>query len=75
MTDIDVASESSIKKMANLLALYLTQGRPRIEQVQTLARAGYSNRETAELLACSESSVRGILFRAKKATVDSDETS
>jgi hypothetical protein len=54
----DALSESSSRKVANLLALQVIEGKAKQEQVRLLALAGFNNNEIAALVETTPGSVR-----------------
>lgn len=57
---------SDLGKVANLLALMVTQDMARSTAAVTLQSCGFSNREIATLTGSAENSVRAMLSAAKK---------
>lgn len=60
-------------RIANLLALLVVDGKPRAEQVQLLARAGFGSGEMARILGMNPSTVRVTLSRLRKRADDASE--
>jgi len=59
---------SDINKIANLLALMVTQDMARSTAATTLQACGFSNREIAGLTGSAENSVRAMISQARKKT-------
>lgn len=57
---------SDLGKIANLLALMVTQDMARSTAAVTLQACGFSNREIAALTGSAENSVRAMISSAKK---------
>lgn len=57
---------SDLGKIANLLALMITQDMARSNAAVTLQTCGFSNREIASLTGSAENSVRAMISAAKK---------
>jgi DNA-directed RNA polymerase specialized sigma24 family protein len=55
-----------LNRIANLLALLLTKGEDEPEKAKTLAAAGYSPGEIAELLGKQPNTISAILYRARR---------
>jgi DNA-directed RNA polymerase specialized sigma24 family protein len=68
--DFDALSDSTSSKILALLALLLVDGKPRSEQVQLLARAGFGSGEIARVLGMNPSTVRVTLSRLRKRADD-----
>jgi len=58
--------DQHLGKIANLLALIVTQDMARSTAATTLASCGFSNREIAALTGSAENSVRAMLSAAKR---------
>ncbi len=58
----------ALDKIANLLALHLTQEVTKSAAVATLASAGFSTKEIAGLVGTTEASVRALASQARKKT-------
>lgn len=61
---------NDLGKIANLLALMVTQEMTRSTTVTTLAACGFSNRDIAALTGSAENSIRAMLSQAKKKAGD-----
>lgn len=62
-----------LDRIANLIALLLVKGMSKTESAPTLAAAGFTNKQIAELLVTSEGTVRKLISRAHKAKLEKPE--
>lgn len=58
--------ETNLGKIANLLALMVTQDMARSTAAVTLQACGFSNREIAALTGSAENSVRAMISQSRK---------
>lgn len=56
----------SFDRLTNLVALLLVKGEPQVDQIRTLAAAGFSNTEIAQLLGLTANNVNVALHRLRK---------
>lgn len=62
----DGALVVEVRKVANLLALYLTREMSSTQKILALSICGFGNREIAQLLGLAEPTVRSTLSRQRK---------
>lgn len=63
--EVDALTESSTGKLVRLLAMQLVDGRPRVDQIQMLTRAGLTSPEIGRILGINASTVRSTLSQTK----------
>ena len=59
-------SAGSDNRLVNLIALFLIQGKPQVEQIAFLSRAGFRPKEIAELIGTTPNTVSVRLAEAKR---------
>jgi DNA-binding NarL/FixJ family response regulator len=62
----DAPTGEELGRLTNLVALLLVKGEPQPEQVSTLTRAGYPNKEIARLLGLTPNAVNIAVHRLRK---------
>lgn len=61
----ELSAAHQLERIANLLALLLTHGKPQAEQITVLSGAGYSSAEIAQLVGTTRNTVSVTLSQLK----------
>jgi DNA-directed RNA polymerase specialized sigma24 family protein len=63
--DTIMPRNADLERLTNLVALLLVKGEPQVDQIRTLAAAGYRNSEIAPLLGLTSNAVNVALHRIR----------